>query len=133
LEKLNIIIVDDNHAFRKGLRFFLEQECNCNVIAEARNGNEFLALENLHAADIILMDIAMPEKGGYQTTIEATFLNVNLRIIAVTAFEELAYVRLIIESGFKGCIFKDNIFDVIETALDDVMKNKYYIPEGIKL
>jgi len=58
--------VDDNQEFRQALKELLETEFSAQVIAEASNGNEFLALKNHHLANIIIMDLMMPEKSGLE-------------------------------------------------------------------
>jgi DNA-binding NarL/FixJ family response regulator len=131
--KTKIIIVDDCHHFRTGLRFFLEIECNCEVIAEAENGAEFLKLKNIYNADVVLMDLMMPEKGGYETTFEAIHLYRNIKIIAVTQEQDFAYLLLLMQSGFKACVFKPNVFEEIVFAIDKVMAGEYYVPEGIRI
>jgi len=132
-QTLKIIIVDDNEPFRIGLKYFLETECNCEIIGEASNGKEFLKLKNIYNADIILMDLMMPEKGGYETTFEATLVYRSAKVIAITNHHDFAFLMLILQSGFKACVFKENIFREIVPAIKKVMKGEYYVPEGIKI
>lgn len=131
--KLKIIIVDDSEPFRKGLKQFLETECNYRIIAEASNGNDFLDLKNIYCADIILMDLMMPGKGGYETAFETTSMYRDAKIIAITNHLDFTYLMHILQSGFKACVFKENIFEEIVFAIKKVIEGEYYVPEKIKM
>lgn len=130
---LKIIIVDDNKKFRKALRFFLEYEFNYEIIAEASNGNEFLQLKNKNFADVVLMDLMMPEKDGYETTFEATSDNRNLNVIAITSETNKAYLNLIMGAGFKAFVFKNKITEDLITIIKKVMNGKYCVPKELEI
>ena len=132
-KKIKIILVDDSEAFRTCMKRFLEAEFNAEIIGEAATGLEFLKLNNIAQADVVLMDLMMPEKGGYETAFEATSNYRNVKIIAVTNQYEIAYLNEILESGFKACVFKNNFFNEIIPTIEKVMKGEYYAPETIKM
>jgi len=133
MENLKFILVDDNQEFRQALKELLETEFSAQVIAEASNGNEFLALKNHHLANIIIMDLMMPEKSGLEATKPFIWKSPHAKVIAVTMHNDKAYLKQLIEVGFKGCIFKNNIFAEIKTAVETVMDGKFYFPDGMKL
>ena len=126
-------MVDDNVQFRTNLKKYIESDLGCSVIAEASNGREFLELLNTEVPDIILMDIAMDEMDGIEATKRALWINHNLKIVAITMHTEKVYLLQLIETGFKGCVFKPDIFYHLPTALKIVMKGELYIPEKIPL
>lgn len=126
---MKLIIVDDNSEFRENLKFFLEFKLNHIVIAEAASGEEFLALNEsiIREADIILMDIMMNQISGIEATRRITWLHFNLKIIAVTMHIEKVFLDQIIEAGFKGFVLKTNIFNTLESTLNDVCFGKMHI------
>ena len=130
---MKIIIVDDNEEFRSTLRFFIEQKLNHTVIAEFSDGEDFLKVDpkKLREADIILMDIIMNNISGIDATKMITWKNYNLKIIAVTMHIEKVFLEQIIEAGFKGCVFKSNIFNTLERALQEVNSGKLFINEKL--
>ena len=128
---INIIIVDDNVQFRNRLKHFIESELNSNVIAEASNGIEFLALTNIHSSDIILMDIVMNKMDGFESAQRILWQNSYLKIIAITMYSEKAYLQDLVEVGFRGCVFKHSIYDQLPLALEVVKSGNLYFPDNI--
>jgi two-component system invasion response regulator UvrY len=126
---MKLIIVDDNKQFRSTIRLFVRENLNHTVIAEAESGEDFLKIDPvvIREADIILMDIMMNRLNGFETTKQITWLYPNLKIIAVTMHIEKVFLKEVIESGFKGCVFKSDIFDSLEYALKEVTSGHIYI------
>ncbi len=132
-KKLKILIVDDNNSFREAVKLFLTNELNCEIVGEASNGKEFLQLINPVLADIVLMDIQMPELDGITATKKWCLIYPHTKVIAVTMFTEKAYLQPLIEAGFRGCIFKTNFFSEIFHAIDEVSKGGFYFNRDIPI
>lgn len=130
---IKIILVDDNDPFREALKKVLVNKFNAEIIGEASSGTEFNKLTNLHFADIILMDIMMPDIDGITLTKEALWANNYLKFIAITMHYDKVYLTSLLEAGFKGCVFKSNIFSEISEAIKTVMDGKLYFPNDILL
>ncbi|NOQ23851.1 MAG: response regulator [Bacteroidales bacterium] len=130
---MKIIVVDDNKTFREGIKFYLKNMLLHNVIATAADGLEFLQLKNLNEADIILMDIEMPNMNGVETVKKALWRNSNLKFIAVTDYTDKAYLLELIGAGFKSCVFKSNIYEGLKEAITSVMNNELFFPEDMNL
>jgi DNA-binding NarL/FixJ family response regulator len=125
---LKIILVDDSLQFRSTLKKLLESQYNSIVIAEASNGEEFLNLPLLAQADIIIMDLMMPKLDGYEAMERINWMFPFIKVIALTMQSEHAYLRLLIEKGFKGCLLKYNIYENLAKAIVCVMEDKLYFP-----
>ena len=130
---MKIIIVDDSKQFREGLRFFLEAQKEIEIIAEAENGKQVIELPNIHQADIILMDIEMPEMNGIDAAKKIIQADFHKKIIAITMYTETTYLKALLEAGFKGCVFKNNVYDQAIDAINEVKNGGYYFPDDIKL
>lgn len=128
---IKIITVDDNITFLQSIDFYLSHELSYSVINKANNGINFLELKNIHEADIILMDIEMPELNGIQATKRILKDYSWLNIIALTNYEEKAYLISLIAAGFKGCVFKKNTFNQIDDAIHTVMDGDLFFPDNI--
>ncbi len=125
-------MVDDNVQFRTSLKDYLESNLYCTIIGEASDGIEFLDIKNLGLADIVLMDIAMANMDGIEATKRALWMHSHLKIIAITMYTEKVYLRSLIESGFKGCVFKPDIYTQLFKAIDLAMKGIVHFPDNIQ-
>jgi two-component system invasion response regulator UvrY len=130
---LKVILVDDNEIFRRAIKNLLIKEYNVEIIGEASNADEFLALNNYHMASIILMDIMMPGTDGITLAKRVLWERPDLKIIAITMHVDKVYLKALIEAGFKGCIFKTNLYSEIINAIDSVHKGQLYFPSNIIL
>ncbi len=129
---MNIFLVDDNKQFRDAMKVFLNQALRHNIIGEAENGLEFLQRYE-YKDDIILMDLNMPELDGYTAIKQAFIRDTRIKAIAVTMFKDNAYLKKLIEMGFKGCVYKSEVFKKLPIALNEVLKGNLYFPEEISL
>lgn len=128
---MKIIVIDDNNEFREHVSFFLKQKLQHQVIGSFSSGVEFVKKYSNYNPDIVLMDISMPDLDGYEITKMLNWQDENLNIIAVTMFTDLAYLHKLIEVGFKGCVFKSEIFNKLADAINMVNQGQYYWPESI--
>lgn len=129
---MKFIVVDDCKTFREGIKFFLENILNHEVVGMAKNGEEFLQMENKLKADIILMDIEMPKINGVEAAKKALWENKSLKFIAVTSYKDKAYLKDLIYAGFKACIFKDYFYDEFEETISTVINDHVRFPNEIK-
>jgi DNA-binding NarL/FixJ family response regulator len=132
-KKLTVFLVDDNETFREAVRQFLEIEFNCEIVGEAENGKQFLKAYNKLQADIVLMDIQMPEIDGIAATKKWCMFNSQTKVIAVTMFTEKAYLLPLIEAGFKGCVFKSEFFNEITKAIETVMGGGIFFSNNLPI
>lgn len=130
---MDLIIVDDNKQFRESIEIYIQMRLNHNIVACYENGIDFLDSITTLKADIILMDIEMPEMNGIDATKQALWSNRDLKVIAVTNYQDQAYLLNLISAGFKGCVFKNAVFEELEKALKTVQKNNYYFPKNIPI
>ena len=133
MKSLNIIIVDDNDTFRKGINFYLVNMLKHKVIAECSDGEHFFELSNTSDADLILMDIEMPKLNGIETLKRHLWANRETKAIAVTNYENKLYLSELIGAGFKGCVLKKNIYNELAIAIEKVMGEEIFFPKDMKL
>ena len=124
-----VIIVDDHVIFRKGLYTILNEIDFVKVVGEASNGNELLDLLKRQSADVILMDIKMPVMDGIEATKKVSAKYPDIRIIALTMFEEISYFNKMIEAGASGFLLKKTTSEELERALNLVLMDESYFSE----
>ena len=126
-KEIKIALVDDHTLFRNGLRGLIHGNHNCNVVAEAGDGAEFLESKEAMAADVVFMDIAMPTLSGDKATVLALEHNPNLKIICLSMYGDEKYYSRMVEAGAKGFLLKDSSMEEVFAAIKAVTNEEEYI------
>ena len=124
-----IIIVDDHIIFRKGLHTILNEIDSVKVVGEASNGNELLDLLKKQETDIIFMDIKMPYMDGVEATRKVLAKYPQIKVVALTMFEEISYFNQMIEAGASGFLLKKTTTQELEKAIQLVLLDESYFSE----
>jgi DNA-binding NarL/FixJ family response regulator len=114
--RVRVLVVDDNDGFRGSLAALLSGE-DLEVVGEAANGIDAIALVNEVGPDVVLMDIRMPEMDGIETTRRLKALHPSLEVVALTGLEEERAVREMLVAGASGYVLKDSEGDEIIHAV----------------
>ncbi len=130
-EKIDILIVDDHEIFRNGLKMVLGRLKYVNNITEADNGEAFLKILEKSKPDIILLDIEMPLMNGIDAAKLALKKHPDLKIIALTMFNEDEYVQSMIDTGVKGFLLKNINKEALDKAILTVMNGGSYYSEEL--
>jgi DNA-binding NarL/FixJ family response regulator len=107
LEAIRVLLADDHTLFRKGIRTMLGEMPGIEVVGEAANGSEAVALANDLVPDVILMDIKMPELSGIDATRAILQENPHIGIILVTMFDDPESVFAGMRAGSCGYVLKE--------------------------
>lgn len=103
---LRVAVVDDQALMRTGFRMILES-ADIEVIAEAANGTEAIAMVEATSPDVVLMDIRMPELDGVEATRRITESGSPTRVLILTTFDLDEYVYSALRAGAAGFLLKD--------------------------
>lgn len=108
---IRVALVDDQLLVRSGFRMLINSQKDLEVVAEASNGREAIASPTLSTADVILMDVRMPEMNGIETT-EHLLRNKPKgtpapKVIVLTTFDLDEYALSAIQAGASGFLLKD--------------------------
>lgn len=131
MSKISIAIIDDHELFREGVKLILSQNPEFQVVYETDNGNLFLEYLNDHMPDVVLMDIEMPEANGIEVTQKAINKCSNLKIIALTMFQDAFNYTSMINAGAKGFLLKKASKLEIYKAITDVNNGGNYFSQEI--
>ena len=130
--KTRLIIADDHKIIRESLGMLLSTVDNLEIVGEASNGKELLSLLENTAADIILMDISMPEMNGIDATIIVNNNKPWIKIIGLSIHSQAVIIKKMLAAGAFGYVTKNSSSSEIFTAIDKVKKNqKYLCPEAL--
>lgn len=105
---IKVLVVDDHPVVRKGIRSLLAEEEDIQVVGEAVNGLEAIALLKQVKPDVILMDLVMPEMNGIEAIQEIVKLIPDARILVMTSFAADDKVFPSIKAGALGYLLKDS-------------------------
>ncbi|HEY5969983.1 MAG TPA: response regulator transcription factor [Chitinophagaceae bacterium] len=128
---MKVLIADDHLLFRLGLASVLKQFDFISKVQEAENGREVIEEISKESYDVVLMDINMPVMNGTEATrlIKREFP--DIKVIALTVFEDQKHVIEMIESGASGYIIKNTNANELKTALLKVSNNELYFSRQI--
>lgn len=124
--KLKVIIVDDHEIFRMGLALLLENIDIVELKGSASGGKEFLEIMESFEVDIVLMDVRMQEMDGIEATRQAMKKYPDLKIIALSMFDDEDYVKNMLQAGAKGYLLKNVDQEEMEKALLTVAGGSSY-------
>ena len=109
VDRIRVVIADDQHLIRAGFRSLLEAEPDLDVVGEAASGREVVEVVAGTRPDVVLMDIRMPDGDGLWATeqIAADPALAATHVVVVTTFELDEYVARAIRAGASGFLVKD--------------------------
>jgi len=104
---IRVLIADDQALVRGGFRMILDAQPDIEVVGEASNGREAVALVREHTPDVVLMDIRMPTVDGLTATRELTAAGSPAHVLILTTFDLDKYVFEAMKGGASGFLLKD--------------------------
>jgi DNA-binding NarL/FixJ family response regulator len=128
---INILLVDDQHLIRQGLKALLELETDLRIIGEAENGQIALDLVAELQPNVVLMDIRMPVMDGVTATKEICQRFPAANILILTTFDDDLYVAKAVEYGAKGYLLKDTPSEEIAAAIRAVDRGYTHLAPGM--
>lgn len=127
-KKARIILVDDNYEHLSGIKELIEIESDFDVVATATSASVAISLIKKYRPEIVLMDINMPEKDGLTAIAEIEKLDLGVRIIALTGYDDPDLIFRAMKIGAKGYILKTMASAQLIYAIDEVAAGKIYLP-----
>ena len=124
---IRVAIVDDHAIVRAGLKQFLGEFIDLKVVAEASNGREALDIVRNELADVILLDISMPDQSGVDALAAIKARAPDLPVLILSSFPEEHYAMTLIRQGAAGYLRKDCDPDEIAKAIRTVVLGRRYI------
>ena len=124
---IKVFIVDDHQLVIEGIKSVLNDDENIEIIGSATNAERCLLYFKYHTADVILMDISLPDMIGIDLCKIISEKYPTIKTIALSTFTEGTYVRKMIESGAKGYLLKNASKYEIIKAITTVFKGENYL------
>jgi len=127
VKSIRVILADDHHLVRAGIRSLLESIEGVEVLADCGDGREALDLIDEHRPDVAVLDIGMPGLNGLEVARRVSQLSQTTRIIILSMYADPSYVRQALKAGVSGYLLKGAAVSELSLALSAVMQGEKYL------
>jgi DNA-binding NarL/FixJ family response regulator len=130
---IRVLLADDHVVVRAGIRQFLEQNPDIQVVAEASNGQEACTLLEQHKPDVAVLDIQMPLMSGIEVTRWIRSRRLSTGVLVLTAYDDEPYVQAVLQAGANGYVLKTADPQQIVAGVRDVFSGKSVLDATLAL
>jgi two-component system, NarL family, response regulator NreC len=127
---IGILIAEDHPIYRAGLKSLLERE-GFNVLGEAENGLDAIAMTGKLQPDVAVLDLSMPLLNGLDAAREIRRLSPRSRVVMLTAHREEFYVNAAISAGAQGYVVKSEAAQALGSAITEVAAGNAYLSPSV--
>lgn len=131
MDAIKIMIADDHQMFRDGIKALLADEKAIRVVDDVGDGEALFESLKTHEADLVLMDIQMPNKGGITATKELKELDKEVQVLALTMSDDDHQIFKMVEAGASGYILKNTGRNELITAIKAVAGGDSYFSREV--
>lgn len=128
---IRVLLADDHAIVRQGFRLILTQHPDIQVVGEASNGREAVALTEQLSPDVVILDIAMPEINGVEATRLIRQNSPRSKVLVLSMHKDPVYVRETLRAGAKGYLLKESIDGDLIAAVRAVAKGEAFLSPGV--
>lgn len=126
-----VFIVDDHYMIIEGIRSLLQYQKGIEWMGHAMNATSCMAFLEQHEADVILMDINLPDKTGIDLCIEVKTKYPEIHIIGLSSFNQPSFIQKMLDNGASGYVLKNATLEELLTAIKTVLDGKTFLsPEA---
>ncbi|CBK40352.1 Transcriptional regulator, LuxR family [Nitrospira defluvii] len=131
MNKCRCLITDDHPIVRRGVRELLEEEQLCSEISEVRTGEEALEAVRRQPWDLMILDIALPDKHGLEVLKETKLLQPSLPVLMLSLYPEKEFAMRAIKAGASGYLTKQSAPSELLAAVLRVLQGGRYITAAL--
>ncbi len=128
---IRVILADDHHLVRQGIRALLEKSGDIAVVGEAEDGQEAVKLVERLVPDVLITDIAMPRQNGIQVCEQIRSLRLATQVVILSMHFEEALVRQALKYGAKGYLLKSSLSEELLLAVRAANRGEVYLSPAI--
>lgn len=131
MAEIRILLADDHHVMRDGLRLLLERQPGMEVIGEAGDGRDIVKLALEQNPDVVVMDIAMPNMNGIEATRRIVSKNPRTGVVILSMHHDESYVIRSLKAGALGYLLKDSVKADLIDAIRAVSEGRSFFSPKI--
>jgi len=128
---IRVIVADDHHLVRQGIRALLEKADDIEVVGEAADGQEAVELVERLVPDVLVMDMAMPRLSGNQAIGRVRALGVATQVVILSMYSDETLVRQALRNGAKGYLLKRSVTEELLLAIRAASRGEIYLSPAI--
>jgi len=128
---IRILIADDHAIVRAGLRQFVADQADMQIVAEAASGTEAIAAVRAGDIDVVLLDISMPDKNGIDTLKSLKHISPELPVLMLSAYAEDQYAVNLLRAGAAGYLNKEAASTQLVGAIRTVVRGRKYVSPSL--
>lgn len=128
---IRVLIVEDHHLVRQGIRALLEKSEDMQVVGEARDGQEAIELAEKLTPDVIVMDLSMPRLNGSQATERIRSLKLPSQVVMLSMYSDETLVRQALRCGAKGYLLKHSVTEELLLAVRAAYRGEIYLSSAV--
>lgn len=129
--RISVLLVDDHTIVRESLRLVLEVEKDIEVVAQAADGREAVALVKKLRPDVVVMDIAMPHLNGFEAARQMVAFSPAVKILILSAHSDDEYIDRIMGIGAAGYVIKQSSAQMLAMAVREVHRGNIFFSADI--
>ena len=128
---LRVVVADDHHLVRQGIRALLEKADDIEVVGEAEDGQEALEVVEATVPDVLVMDVAMPRLNGILTTQRVRASGLPTQIVILSMYSDETLVRQALRNGARGYLLKRSVTEELLLAVRAASRGEIYLSPAI--
>lgn len=128
---IRVLIAEDQHLVRQGLRALFERTGEIQVVGEAGRGEDAIALAARLKPDVVVMDLRMPDLNGDQVMLEMRARGITAPVIILSMFGDQVIVRQALQNGARGYLLKSSTMEQVLEAVRQVARGKIYVSPAL--
>jgi len=131
IPKKTVVIVDDHPLFREGLKSIIRIDTRYEIVGEAGNGHEAISVIGEQRPDLVLLDVALPDKTGIELIGEIKNVSSKTIIMIISMHSKVDYIVKAFKAGATGYVVKDSAAERLLQGIDAVLRDEYFLDSSV--
>lgn len=131
MRKLRVFVADDHAIVREGIKLLINQQPDMEIVGEAGDGEETWRQVKDSSPDVLILDVSMPKLNGAQVAERLRVSSPDVRVLALSAYQDEAHIRQLLASGAAGYVLKKAIAEELTTAIRTVSRGGVHLDPAI--